>query len=521
MTTKWSATSGVVALILSVGIALAQGEKAPGTASGQASATASRSVATLTRVSVHPGKEGVSIEITCSRPITPTPTMINDPSRLVLDFADTVSANPQNRISVNQDGLKSVRIGVQAMDPPTTRVVLDLDQSRAYQLVPDGNKLTVKLGQTADPVAPSEPEPTTSQQMGPTGEPTSPAANAAASQPVPAVASSASGEPGGLAPAVPDAVPNVKSFASRQEGNAAPEHPADSSSQTADIQKAAPVPPPDPVAASKAGVAPVSTAPNPATPGVPSVEAKAPASTTAAASNTSSSAAAPQAAAQTQEQAKAGQDSSATSPKPAPAMNDPVPHPAPAAQPLSLAAANVAPDLPPTAVTPKLPTAQPTPSDYVIGEQDVLSIVVWKERELSATVVVRPDGKITLPLVNEINVIGMTPAQLQALLIEKFKPFLNIPQVTVEVVQINSRKAYLIGEVMKTGTFSLNSSTTVLQIIAAAGGLRDFAKRKDIYILRNQNGKQVRYRFNYDEVIRGKNTQQNIILQPGDMVVVP
>lgn len=189
-------------------------------------------------------------------------------------------------------------------------------------------------------------------------------------------------------------------------------------------------------------------------------------------------------------------------------------------QPLLLASAKITPLAPAQPVTSK-PAVINAPSDYVIGEQDVLSIVVWKERELSATVVVRPDGKITLPLINEIKVVGLTPAQLQTLLSEKFKPFLNIPQVTVEVVQINSRKAYLIGEVQKTGTFPLNSSTTVLQIIAEAGGLRDFAKRKDIYILRNQQGRQVRYRFNYDEVIRGKNPQQNIILQPGDMVVVP
>ena len=164
---------------------------------------------------------------------------------------------------------------------------------------------------------------------------------------------------------------------------------------------------------------------------------------------------------------------------------------------------------------------QPSPSEYVIGEQDVLTITVWKERELSGSVVVRPDGKITLPLVDDIQVVGLTPAQLRAFLIEKLKPFVSIPQVTVAVTQINSRKVYLIGEVSKTGTFPINSSTTVLQILAQAGGLKDYAKRKDIYVLRNQEGKQVRYRFNYDEVIRGQNSQQNILLQPADTVVVP
>ncbi len=164
---------------------------------------------------------------------------------------------------------------------------------------------------------------------------------------------------------------------------------------------------------------------------------------------------------------------------------------------------------------------QSSPDEYVIGEQDVLNITVWKERELSGSVVVRPDGKITLPLVDDIKVVGLTTAQLRAVLIEKLKPFVSIPQVTVAVSQINSRKVYLIGEVTKTGTFPINSSTTVLQILAQAGGLKDYAKRKDIYVLRNEQGKQVRYRFNYDEVIRGKNSQQNILLQPADTVIVP
>jgi len=164
---------------------------------------------------------------------------------------------------------------------------------------------------------------------------------------------------------------------------------------------------------------------------------------------------------------------------------------------------------------------QPSPDEYVIGEQDVLTITIWRERELSGSVVVRPDGKITLPLVDDIQVVGLTPAQLRAVLVEKLKPFVTIPQVTVAVSQINSRKVYLIGEVGRTGTFPINSATTVLQILSQAGGVKDFAKRKDIYVLRNEQGKQVRHRFNYDEVIRGKNSEQNILLQPADTIVVP
>lgn len=160
-------------------------------------------------------------------------------------------------------------------------------------------------------------------------------------------------------------------------------------------------------------------------------------------------------------------------------------------------------------------------STYVIGAQDVLNVSVWKEPELSGPVTVRPDGKITLPMVNDVYVVGMTTEELQQLLAEKLKPFVNVPQVTVSPREINSRKVYLIGQVAREGAVRINSSMTVLQVIAEAGGLRDFAKRKKIYVMRAENGKQVRYPFNYDEVIQGKNTKQNIELQPGDTIVVP
>jgi polysaccharide export outer membrane protein len=159
--------------------------------------------------------------------------------------------------------------------------------------------------------------------------------------------------------------------------------------------------------------------------------------------------------------------------------------------------------------------------DYTIGEQDSLMIVVWKEPELSGPAVVRPDGKITVPLANEVYVVGLTPLQLQNLLMEKLKPLVNAAQVTVTVREIKSYKVYLIGQVARQGEFQINNSTTVFQVIAEAGGLGEFAKRKKIYVLRTLNGKQVRYPFNYDDVIQGKNVQQNIGLQRGDTIVVP
>lgn len=164
---------------------------------------------------------------------------------------------------------------------------------------------------------------------------------------------------------------------------------------------------------------------------------------------------------------------------------------------------------------------QSVPDDYLIGEEDVLTVTVWKERELSGPVTVRPDGKITVPLVGELKVTGMTPIGLQNSLTEKLKPFVTVPQVSVAVNQINSRKVYLIGQVAKEGTFPINTPMTVLQVIAQAGGLRDFAKRKHIYILRKQGEKEIRYPFNFDAVIRGRSTEQNIRLEPGDTVMVP
>lgn len=163
----------------------------------------------------------------------------------------------------------------------------------------------------------------------------------------------------------------------------------------------------------------------------------------------------------------------------------------------------------------------PIPNDYVIGEEDVLTITIWKEHDLSGTMVVRPDGKITVPLVGEVNIVGMKPIQLQALLEDKLKPFVTVPQVSISVNQINSRKIYLIGQVVREGTFPINTSMTVLQVLSAAGGLRDFAKRKKIYILRKQGDEEIRFPFDYDAAIHGRNREQNILVQPGDTIVVP
>jgi polysaccharide export outer membrane protein len=162
-----------------------------------------------------------------------------------------------------------------------------------------------------------------------------------------------------------------------------------------------------------------------------------------------------------------------------------------------------------------------TPSDFVIGDSDVLNVNVWKEPEISQSVVVRPDGKISLPLIGEVRVSGLTPVEAQTLLTSKLQSILTNPQVTVTVTEIRSRMVSITGEVVKPGAYPLLVPTTILQLITNAGGLGQFANKKGIFVLRTVDGKQQRLPFNYSHVIKGENAEQNIQLRPGDTVVVP
>jgi polysaccharide biosynthesis/export protein len=163
-----------------------------------------------------------------------------------------------------------------------------------------------------------------------------------------------------------------------------------------------------------------------------------------------------------------------------------------------------------------------TPSaDYVIGPEDVLAIVFWRDKDLSTEVMVRPDGKISLPLLNEIMAAGLTPEQLRQTLTEQAQRFVEDPNVTVVVKTINSRRVFVTGQVSKPGPYPLTAPTTVLQLISMTGGLLEYADAKNIVIMRNENGQSVNYRFNYKDVIRQKNLKQNIELKPGDTVVIP
>ncbi len=160
------------------------------------------------------------------------------------------------------------------------------------------------------------------------------------------------------------------------------------------------------------------------------------------------------------------------------------------------------------------------PSEFTLGVPDVIHINVWKNPELSETVTIRPDGFISLVLLGDVRVAGLTTSQLSGLLMDRFASFIVKPQVTVSVVEIHSRQVYVMGQVAKPGGFPLVGSTNVLQILAEAGGLSTFANRKGIYVLRSENGHVARHPFNYAQVIHGK-SEQNLTLQPGDTVVVP
>ena len=160
-------------------------------------------------------------------------------------------------------------------------------------------------------------------------------------------------------------------------------------------------------------------------------------------------------------------------------------------------------------------------STFVIGPEDVLEISVWKEADVSRTVPVRPDGKISIPLLNDLQATGLTPVQLQEELTQALRKFITGPQVTVIVREINSRRIFVIGEVTRPGAFPMFPSMTVLQALSTAGGFSQFAKLSGVYVLRLENGKQVTYPFNYKDVIRGLRPEQNINLRPGDTIVVP
>jgi polysaccharide export outer membrane protein len=160
-------------------------------------------------------------------------------------------------------------------------------------------------------------------------------------------------------------------------------------------------------------------------------------------------------------------------------------------------------------------------SDYVIGPDDVLTVVFWRDKDLSGDVVVRPDGKISLPLLNDVRAAGLTTDELRLTLVESAGRYIADPNVTVIVKQINSRRVFITGQVAKPGPYQLTSATTVVQLIALAGGLTEFADSKNIVVIRPAQPRERSFRVNYRDVTKRKNLRQNIELLPGDTVIVP
>jgi polysaccharide biosynthesis/export protein len=164
----------------------------------------------------------------------------------------------------------------------------------------------------------------------------------------------------------------------------------------------------------------------------------------------------------------------------------------------------------------------PIAPEYVIGADDVLSIMFWRDKDLSAPdVIVRPDGKITLPLLNDVQAAGRTPEELSFAIRDAARKFVEDPNPTVIVKEIKSRRVFITGRIEKPGPYPLNGKTTILQLIAMAGGLREFVDGKNISLMRSDQGKQSVYAFNYQDVVKKRYLHQNIELKPGDVVVVP
>jgi polysaccharide export outer membrane protein len=189
------------------------------------------------------------------------------------------------------------------------------------------------------------------------------------------------------------------------------------------------------------------------------------------------------------------------------------------------------PAQPPPATKPVVPAPVGTPQaagivvpvepGFTIGPEDVLGVLVWREPDVSSDVTVRPDGMITLPMVRDIKASGLTPTQLADRIQTALREYITDASVTVVVRQMNSRKVFITGEVAKPGSYPLASSMTVMQLIAVAGGLTEFAEGKSISVMRIEGGQTKTFPFHYKDVASGKKPAQNIALKPGDTVVVP
>ena len=196
--------------------------------------------------------------------------------------------------------------------------------------------------------------------------------------------------------------------------------------------------------------------------------------------------------------------------------------PPPAQRPQSKPAPQAPPAAKPAVTQQVVPgPSVPVEAGFTIGPEDVLGVIVWREPDVTADVTVRPDGMITLPLIRDVKASGLTPSELADRLQQALREYITDASVTVVVRQMNSRKVFITGEVAKPGAYGLTSSMTVMQLIAVAGGLNEFAEGKSISVMRVEAGKTKTFPFDYRNVANGKKPEQNIVLRPGDTVVVP
>ena len=211
----------------------------------------------------------------------------------------------------------------------------------------------------------------------------------------------------------------------------------------------------------------------------------------------------------------AGSASAQSRPAPAPAAG-----PAPS-RPSTAPATSRAAVAPAPAAAKPVNASVPLPSDYVIGPGDILQISVWKNEALSRVVPVRPDGKISMPLLHDIQASGLTAMQLRDKIANALGEFLPHPEVAVAITEVHSLRVSVLGEVQKPGVLELRGATTVLEALAMAGGLKDFASPSKISVIRSVNGQTQKIRFNYNRVVKGEKDEENFTLKPGDVIVVP
>lgn len=438
--------------------------------------------AVIEHVRVRPEQNELQLQITVSRPVEPEVMTLMHPDRLVLDFKDTTTGKQPRRVEVNKGGVGAIRLGQNDSIPPTTRIVLDLSSPRNYKLLRDRNLVTVELSADATHRSGEGSESGLRLQSLALPSPTSFGGDKRDPKPNYAgLETDKSPSPEKLLSALPY----------EPQGNGPTLEPVSAPKEQSLKASAAEVPPVPKVNALE--VQPPLFSPLLAAPGT----AMRPAEPYSVSAGNYS----------TQAVDNAPSDNPAV--LAAPQSNDKA---GKGAEDMSSGG-----DLPSPRTTAQVPNAK-----YIIGPDDVLEVDVWRQKDVSRVVTVRPDGKISLPLLGDLQAGGFTPVQLQAKLAEAFRTYYEHPDVTVIVQKAQSHWFNVVGEVTKPGSYPLAQPLTVLDALAAAGGFRDFAKKTKIYVLRvNSDGSHERLPFNYKQVIKGKDLAQNVRLQSGDTVVVP